>query len=287
VTGFTLACLFLSKCFRRPALLKGATRGDFAKIFQQQNWKHRFYRKWILSSDRMIAISQEMKEELLACGIPANKIIRIPNAVRSEKFSPASIERKTSLRKNLSAVIDQFVVLYLGRLEGRKGLDILLKAWQMKSPGALWIVGEGPEREKLKALAADLNLSNVHFYAQTKSPLEFYQAADLFVLPSLREGLPGALLEAMSCGLPCIATQIGGVIDVMEDHKQGLLVPAASVPDLADAIEHATYHPDDRIQWARQARETIVRSFDMSRISSVYFSLFRSLLSDTGKSRFR
>ncbi|MGH9858226.1 MAG: glycosyltransferase family 4 protein, partial [Acidobacteriota bacterium] len=278
VTGFTLASLRFCGFFDRPALLKGATKGDFGNIFNQNNLKHRLYQKWILSSNRLIAISGEMKEELLSCEVPKDRIINIPNGVHTEKFCPPSTAQKVSLRNRFSIDPDQVLFLYFGRLESRKGVDVLLNAWHLQSPGHLWIVGSGAEQKKLKKLTIDLNLQDIRFYDESVSSLEFYQCADVFVLPSLKEGMPGALLEAMSCGLPCIATKIGGVLDVMQNDKHGLLVPPGMPQELADALAFMESHPEKRFQWGKSARETVLHQFEISRIAADYNSLYGKIL---------
>jgi glycosyltransferase involved in cell wall biosynthesis len=278
VTGFTLAWLRLWQFFHRPALLKGATNSDFTDVFNQNDFKHRMYRRWILSARNLIAISKEMKQELLSCAVPENQIISIPNGVHSEKFYPPSTAQKLSLRNRFSISPDQIVFLYLGRLESRKAVDVLLNAWHLKSPGLLWIVGSGPEQKKWKQLSIDLNLRNIRFHDESLSPLEFYQCADVFVLPSLKEGMPGAMLEAMSCGLPCIATRIGGVVDVMQNDKQGLLVSPGIPQELADALAFIASHPEKQIHWGKSARETVLHQFEISHIAASYDSLYKTIL---------
>ena len=279
VTGFTLVWLFLSRFVNRPVLLKGATKTDFENIFNQSDLKHRLYRRWILSANRVIAISQQIKEELLSCGVSENRILSIPNAVHSEKFSPPTTARKMILRNKFSIEPDQIVFLYFGRLEARKSVDVLLEAWHLKSPGLLCVVGSGPEEGKWKQLSMDLKLKSILFFDESRFPVDFYHCADVFVLPSLKEGMPGALLEAMSCGLPCIATKIGGVVDVMQNGKQGLLVSAGSAQELAEAMEFAASDPEKRMAWGTEARETILRDFEISRIAATYKLLYKQLLS--------
>ncbi len=278
VTGFTLVSLRLAKLFGHRSLLKGATQDDFNHIFQRNDWKHRLYRKWILTAGCFVAISQEMKKEMIACGIPEDRIQNIPNAVNTIKFAPLSEDRKSFLKKRFSLSSEQIVFLFIGRLEARKGVDVLLQAWQICSPGVLWIVGSGPEEQKLKQISVNQNLANIIFHGESPSPLVYYQAADIFVFPSLKEGFPGVVLEAMSCGLPCIATKIGGITDQIEDRKQGLLVAPGNVQELADAIEYVTLHPEERTRWSQEARETILRRFDVSKTSSDYRSLYNELL---------
>ena len=277
LTGFTIVSLWLAKFLGRHSLLKGATQDDFNNIFQRNEWKHRLYRKWILETDCFIAVSEEMKKEMIACGISEDRIKHIPNAVNTNKFTPVSEERKHSLRKRFLLSSEQTVFLFLGRLEARKAIDILLQAWEKCSPGFLLIVGTGPEERRLKQIIADLQ--NVVIKAESRSPVDYYQCADVFVFPSMKEGFPGVVLEAMSCGLPCIATRIGGVTDQMEHGKQGMLVSAGNAEELANAIQYVALNPEERRAWSKEAREIVLRRFDVSRISADYRFLYAELLS--------
>ena len=276
VTGFTIVAVWLAKFLGRPSVLKGATQDDFKDIFERNEWKHRLYRKWILGTPCFIAVSEEMKKEMMACGIAEDRIQHIPNAVNTNKFAPASNDRKNLLRKRLSLSTEEAVFLFLGRLEARKAVDILLEAWKIYSPGFLLIVGTGPEEQRLKQISA--GVKNVMIHAESRSPLDYYQCADVFVFPSLKEGLPGVVLEAMSCGLPCIASSIGGVIDQIEHQKQGMLVPPGDAEELANAIQYVALNPEERRAWGEVARETVLRRFDVSRISADYRLLYGELL---------
>ncbi len=279
VTGFTVVSLLLGKLIGRRTILKGATQDDFAKIFQKDNFKNRLYRKWIPGVDVLIAISQALQEEMIACGILENRIKRIPNAVNADKFFPPSKDRKISLRTRFSVSPEQNLFLFLGRLETRKAVDILLRAWHKCAPGVLWIVGAGPEEERLKRVCAELHLKNVVFHGESRTPADYYHAADVFVFPSVKEGSPGVVLEAMSSGLPCIAGRIGGIVDVMENRKQGLIVSPGSVDELADAIQYAGVHVEERTGWGKDARERVLKHFDVSYIAADYHSLYTELLS--------
>ena len=84
------------------------------------------------------------------------------------------------------------------------------------------------------------------FMEKQPMPLEFYQAADVFLLPSLEEGLPTVLLEAMSSGLPCIATRIGGVTDVLQNEREGLMITPGSIEELSDAMKRMMSQPERR-----------------------------------------
>jgi glycosyltransferase involved in cell wall biosynthesis len=127
------------------------------------------------------------------------------------------------------------------RLVWEKGLDDLLHAWRLVSaelPGArLVIAGDGPERAALEELTTGLGLAtSVQFAGTTRDMPSLYRALDVFVLPSVSEGLPLALLEAMAAGLPIVATRVGGIPSVLEPAGAGELVPSRAHELLADAL---------------------------------------------------
>jgi glycosyltransferase involved in cell wall biosynthesis len=279
VTGMTLFALRVAKSLGMKTVIKGTTKDDFANIFSEQNRKHRQYQRWIKSIDCFIGISDELRNEMIACNIPAAKIKSIPNFVNTTKFFQPSADRREMIRSSFSVSKDQLIFLYLGRLEERKGVDFLLHAWQQISSGSLWIVGSGPAEERWRKLSEELRLQNIHFWGKTLIPIEFYHAADMFIFPSIREGFPNVLLEAMSCGLPCIATKIGGVTDIMQNDHQGLMVPPAASHELAQAITYSAAHPDARKKWSENAVRTIHPRFELSHTVSEYVSLYSELLS--------
>jgi len=274
VTGFSLTAARLTALFGKPVCLKPATRDDLHTIFSKSSFQHSLYKRWLKRIDHWIAISKELKEEFVSCKVPESKIYCVPNFVNSVKFTKASPERKEVLRKRFSISSNQVVFLFLGRLEKRKGVEYLLEAWKKDPCGTLWIVGSGPEEDRLKRQAQEKGFEHIQFHGSTLTPLDYYQAADVFVLPSLKEGFPNVLLEAMSCSLPCIATEIGGVVDLLKNDEQGLLVKASSIDPLSEAMRRAADSPADRIRWSKNAIETVRNKYDRSQVTAQYLQLY-------------
>jgi glycosyltransferase involved in cell wall biosynthesis len=149
-------------------------------------------------------------------------------------------EDTAGLRKTLGLPARSFIVC-VARLAAQKGQSDLLRALSMlpetkTMAPALVLVGEGPDRSSLEHLATELVPGRVIFAGHTDDPLPYLAACDIFVLPSLAEGLPGALIEAMAAGLPCIATDIPGNRELVCDGETGSLVPVGSPEALAHAI---------------------------------------------------
>jgi len=276
ITGLSIFAARVGRWLGRPAVLKPATKDDISSIFSLNSLKHRTYRRW-LNKMEFVAISEELKREMQASGIQESRIHVISNFVNTSKFEVVTEDRRMALRTRFSAA-DRDIFLFLGRLEKRKGVDLLLRAWKECSPGLLWIVGTGQEEQTLQKLSSDLELRNIHFHGPTQTPLDYYQAADVFVFPSLKEGSPNVVLEAMSCGLPCIATRIGGIVDLIRHECEGYLVEPGSVAALAEAIKQAGARPEDRKKWADQAAKTARERFDISRITALYVDLYSEML---------
>jgi glycosyltransferase involved in cell wall biosynthesis len=276
ITGFSLIGVRISLMMGLPVCIKPATRDDLNDMAAGDSFKKRVFRKWITRIPHWISISNELSAEIGKNGITSNAIHEIPNFVDTEKFRPPEKLHRQEVRSRFG-IGDELVFLYLGRFEERKGIDVLLRAWIRTPCGLLWIVGTGPQENTLKDLAGTENISTVRFCGPTMFPLDYYQAADVFVLPSLKEGFPNVLLEAMSCGLPCISTSIGGVIDVMEQDRQGLLVSPGSVEMLSGALQKMKASPSERTRWGFNARGMAER-YDRRLMARRYHDLYSRML---------
>lgn len=170
-----------------------------------------------------------------------------PHAKRCVPFLPSLIrEDDLSQEPGISLTLgDRITLIYSGRLVPVKGLRYLLEAMRLLDQRGIschtTFVGEGYQKEELTTLAEDLGLSDrVCFkgYVPFGKPLlDLYREADIYVLPSLSEGVPKVVFEAMACGLPIIATRVGGITDIVKDRKTGLLVDPRSPEQIAQAIE--------------------------------------------------
>jgi glycosyltransferase involved in cell wall biosynthesis len=231
--------------------------------------------------DRFVALSGELERELIAAGVPANRIVRVPNGVDTGHFRPADTTVRQALRERLG-LGGRPVALYVGRLVPYKGLETLLEAWHLvlrELPSALLlIVGEGPLASTLEAQA----VPNVRFEGPALDPLPYYQAVDCFVLPSHGEGMPSALLEAMAVGLPCVATSVGGIPDALRAEVDGWLVPPGDPGALATALGQAL-SSGPACERAAAAREHASRAFSLEQTADKLVELFRMLASSAGK----
>jgi glycosyltransferase involved in cell wall biosynthesis len=174
----------------------------------------------------------------------------------------------------------------VARLDPQKGLSFLLRGFAILArefPSLqLVFVGEGPERSSLECLATELSISNrVRFTGLAANPFVYLRQMDVFVLPSLYEGLPNALLEAMSVGIPVVATRVGGVDEVVQDQETGLLIPPGNSEAIAEAVRFVLTHSDRAEQMAVASRAWICERFSLDRMLKEYDELYESLLQAT------
>jgi glycosyltransferase involved in cell wall biosynthesis len=238
--------------------------------------------KLLQKVDAFVAISEEIKEGLLRDRVEEARIWRIPNFVDLRQYRRAELSEKLQLRRRLK-LPDGILVIYSGRFVQRKGIKYLLEAWvevQREFPQArLLLLGDGQTHEDMKRYAERLGISkSVLFLGHVSNVQEYFCGADLFVLPSLQEGLPNALLEAMAVGLPVVATCIGGVEDVVENEKNGLLVPPADSRALAEAIKRLISDKDFAKELAHNGYLTVKERFSLDRIVKEYVSLYERLI---------
>lgn len=214
-------------------------------IISHEHWSSKSQREvWVDKllyrlSDRILVPSAASKRMVMAMeGIPARYLQVIYNGVDSAHFAPNGDH--ASVRGALGISPNAVVIGTAGRLSPEKGgVDLLIKAvGQLRAADprvSLLVVGDGSLRHKLEAISAEEN--DVALFTGTRSDVaQLMQAMDIFVLPSLHEALPIALLEAMSVGLPAVATNVGGVPEILTDGKTGLIVPPGDGAALQDAL---------------------------------------------------
>jgi glycosyltransferase involved in cell wall biosynthesis len=232
---------------------------------------------------RLIAVSTKVADALqLYTGIPKDRITTIPNGVSPARVQSA--EDRDRLRYALGLPADRSVLVSVGRLTRQKGYPYLLRALasmcSQERPLTL-IAGDGPDRADLEAKMKHLRLEeDVWLLGNRQDIPDILAAADLFVLASLWEGLPLALLEAMAAGLPAVVTAVGENTEVIEAGKSGFLVPPADEPTLADAIRCLLREPDKRKRMGKAARERFERHFSLGRCIQTHEILYQNMVAN-------
>jgi teichuronic acid biosynthesis glycosyltransferase TuaC len=185
----------------------------------------------LAEADHVVCVAEALRREALALGVPPAKVSTLRNGVDGRRFTPGD---RGAARARLGLPADRRVLLCVGHLEARKGQHLLLPALAAAFPAGsrplLVLVGDGPDAQALQGLAGALQLGGDVRLAGAVQPdalPDWYRAADALVLPSLREGWPNVVLEALACGTPVLATAVWGTPEILDGCRAGLLVEAS------------------------------------------------------------
>ncbi len=233
-----------------------------------------------------VAMSRQIQDEMGAAGIPRERIRLLPHGVDVERFRPADPTERQALRARLG-LPEGVLAVYSGRLLRGKGLETLVDAMAAPAlPEALRLVllgsGEGQldVEPELRRRVSERGLGErVVFAGRVENVADYLRAGDLFVFPSLFEALGIALVEAAACGLPAVASRTGGIVDVVDHDRSGVLVPPGSAPALAAALATLASDPGRRAAMGRAARGVAVSRFDERDVLERYRALFSELSS--------
>jgi glycosyltransferase involved in cell wall biosynthesis len=212
---------------------------------------------------RVMAVSAPMKEQLVAYGLDAARVEVVINAVEEAAHSGSS---RREMRLRLGIGENEFVFGFVGRLSDEKGVDHLLHAAEdlvaQERSARFVIVGDGPRKDDLLEATRARGLEGkVDFVGFQSDTAPWYETFDAFVLPSLSEGTPMALLEAMAHRLPSVATAVGGVPQVVSDRENGLLVPSADRTKLCEAMRSLMTNAPLRAKLSDGAVELVRASY--------------------------
>lgn len=250
---------------------------------------------WAYSTaDLYLSVSPGLTASYLAAGLPAGRIREVPNGVDASRFRPSSAGERAALRGRLSLPASRPLVMFVGVISPDKQPHVLLDAWlrTQRDPAlasTLVFVGAtdptlfelgGRLIDELRATAQASGLADrVLFVAPTNQIQDYFRAADLYVMPSLREGLPIALLEAMACGLPCVASRLAGATDGMiENGVNGRLVPVGDVAALAAAIGELLADATAAMRMGAAARRTVEERYTMERVAEMWLDAYNEVL---------
>src|SRR5258708_23200104 len=230
----------------------------------------------LLHSNHTIAVvlSSRMKSSLAQHGFNPLDMQLIPNGVDITRFNPAHVDTSIDGREQVAVCVS--------KLRYEKGIDVLLQAWclvhQQAPQAQLIIVGDGGLRSQLERLAKSLGIANsVEFTGlQSDIPPQLHRGS-LAVLPSRWEGMPNALLEAMACGLPCVATRVSGSEDIIQHGVNGLLVESEDYRDMSLALLTLLRDPLLAQKYGQAARKTIERHYSLEQVMNRYIELYQRI----------
>lgn len=235
---------------------------------------------WI---SRFITVSAELKNWLVYdIGIPEKKVMQIINGVDTNRFMPP--QEKKLAKKEAGFNPDTHIIGIVGRLDPVKDHETLFRAFSIlrneKNREALKIlvVGTGHMEKMLRGIAEDLNISeNVVFAGDTKDVQRFYRCMDVYVLPSIAEGISNTVLEAMASGLPVLATMVGGSPELVDEGKTGFLFAAKDYMALSEKLFFYYNNPQILIAHGLNGRKMAEDRFSISKMIKDYEILYRSI----------
>ncbi len=297
--GYMLLAPLACRCFREsdiyslfigaavPALIGKRLYGKKVAIFfdwnwvefsrvQKESWLERRAKRLIEGlalryADCLLPTTRTLEAYLLSRGVEPERIFLLPNYVDTERFRPPEAKEPGNGRLK---------ILSVGRLVTQKNYPLLLEAVSLLADLApeLTVVGWGPLKEEVLSLARRLR---VDLHLVENVPNEgmppYFQAADLFLMPSLIEGHPVALLEAMACGLPVVGTDVEGIRDVIEHGVSGLLCEQ-SAADVAAKVRQVAQEPDLARRLGQRAREQVVATCSFEALIRREAEIYRQVM---------
>lgn len=241
------------------------------------------------STDALIAVSPEVRDDLVALGIADRDRIRVIRlGLDLDGRAVASHEAGTAERAALGVPADRYLIGWLGRMTEIKRVDLLLESFALlrrrRVDADLVLVGDGPLRERLEQLARTLGIAdNVHFVGYRSDVAPFYAAVDVVALTSANEGTPVAVIEGLAAGVPAVSSDVGGVADVLADGRAGFLVPPGEIEVFADRLERLAEEPKLRKEFADFGAEWVRSRYSIPRLVEDIDELYRTLLTSPRK----
>ncbi len=226
-----------------------------------QLFTYQLYAPFLAHYDRVIIFSQLQRNFLVRLGVPSQKLAVIPNGVDVQKYSPGSSHFKSQLKA-------QRLFVYQGRISTEKNVEALLKAWKQCELGEsskLVIVGNGSLWASLMPFyGEEHDIIWLGFVADEQRRIDILRAADVFILPSLLEGLSLSLLEAMACGVACVATDAGADGEVLENGAGVVLNTHRVTSQLHTLLPQFRDHPEWTALLGQKARARVLERYTLS-----------------------
>jgi teichuronic acid biosynthesis glycosyltransferase TuaC len=252
------AAVLLGRFFRVPVVL--TLRGLEHRLSAYRLRRPQFSFA-VRGADRVVAVSEDLRAAALAAGAAPERVRTIPNGVDTALFKPGD---RAAARRSLGLAAEGTYLLTVGSLSERKGAHLVLEALGQladRFPSLRYLIvggagAEGDEGEALRRRAGALGVSDRVVFAGPRSRLElpdWYNAADLFVLPSSLEGCPNVVVEALACGTPVVATAAGGIPQLLADPETGMIVPRRDAEAVAASLAAALARPWDRSRVSARA----------------------------------
>jgi glycosyltransferase involved in cell wall biosynthesis len=226
--------------------------------------------------NNIIAVSEPVKKRVIDSGVPFRKVGIVQNGISLDRFDP--MQRTNNVRSALGISDDRIVIGSVGRLSAEKGHGNLLSISNdivEKHPKCVFlIVGDGILKQDLQR---EYDFPFVIFTGARNDVHELYRCMDIFVLPSLTEGLPMVLLEAMASKLPIIASNVGAIPTVIKNGSSGLLVEPGDTESLKKSLLYLLENPEKAKKLGQKANQTVNENFSSSKMADEYTNIYNKL----------
>lgn len=263
------------------------------ELARKSGWRIILQNKLTRLADKIVCICEGFRQKLIHNkSVDKDKLVVIHNGINVSFIEKNKIGRNQK-RIMLGLNADDCVIVNVANIRVEKGQEILIRAFKQvadKEPKAkLLIVGSATDAQltrALKDLTQGLGLAeSVIFLGKREDVSEILSASDIFVLSSLTEGLPISVLEAMAAGIPVVATDVGGIREIIEDGKNGILVPSNSEDKLSAAIVSLLNDKNKAQGLSREGRETVANFFSLEKMIQGYENLYLSLIKEKARNK--
>lgn len=232
----------------------------------------------LASANHVIAVSDTLRDDLIRFGVRADNVTTIHNGVDQTAFQARDEDSGGRM------------IVWAGRMTEEKGVEYLIRAMRKITTvfrdAVLRLVGDGPLRQDLEELATQLRLSGSVSFVGEKSHSEMvsvYAGCDLVVLPSLSEGLPMVLLEAMAAGKPVVASRVGGIPEVISEGRTGYLVSPGSPDEIADRVIELLGRPELMTEMGTLSRELVKATHTWSSVARKVVAVYARVMKEPAK----
>ena len=289
LSGYTYSAIFtlIAGCLLRKQIVvkNSLARGAFFKNSIRKKINLTVFKKYA----HVISISSETRDELINANFREGRTVFIPNGIELNRFSPVKFEEKNKIKKKLFLDKTKKYGIFVGGLNERKGIDLLtesIKYIMDKIPNfQLLLLGNFSDISFKKRIFHIIEKNNIKeyviFLGRRENVSDFLKASDIFLFPSLREGLPNSLLEAMATSLPAVCFSIGGVTDIVVNDFNGILINnKLRDPKKLATIIVSLLKDKEKIDYlAKNAMLSIKEKYNIIEIANKYKKLYIALAS--------
>jgi len=267
----------LARKYRVPLVIR--PRGSDINLFVSKPGLRFLIKRSLKRADKVIPNAESVLRKIRSLGISEKKSLYILNGVNTREFHHMSMD---ACRKNLDFAEGKKYILFIGNFRPVKGVDFILEAIkrldrEQRSVLRFIFLGSGPQEQLIRETAKELRAVNIRIIGDVPHDrlVVWMNAANLLCLPSLNEGCPNVVMEAMSCGLPVVASRVGAVPELINDPELGVVVPPGDVDALADGIVKGVH-----TGWRRDKMMDRVKELDWPRVARRLRDEFMKLMVD-------